>query len=46
MLHFLESLQFSSVALLFMVIVVSAFVLGGVFAAIYFLNNAVDQSDE
>jgi hypothetical protein len=44
-LHFLESLQFSSVAIFFMVVIVSACVLAGVFAAVYFLNKAVDQSD-
>lgn len=45
MLHFLESLQFSPVAIFFMVLIVSTCVLGGVFAAVYFLNKAVERSD-
>ncbi len=45
MLHFLQSLQFSSMALFLLVVAVSACVLGGVFVAMYFLNRAVDQAD-
>jgi hypothetical protein len=44
-LHFLQSLQFSSMALFLLVVAVSACVLSGVFVAMYFLNRAVDQAD-
>jgi uncharacterized protein YneF (UPF0154 family) len=43
--HFLHSLQFSSLALFFLVVIVSACVLGGVFVAMRSLNRAVDQAD-